>query len=523
MGSDQRFGKGFFSGRRLPVSPRYVRAPGRARLYAIGGIALVLIVGLALSDAFLGTGSAIARGPLSQSHALFGSECATCHTPLEGVPDVKCESCHESARSATGTFSFERHYVYRSEEFDRSAPADREVSCAHCHREHEGRTASLVAVENAVCARCHGFRSFGADHPEFAFAAEGAFERPNLRFPHVLHVKQVLEEREVTGLEGSCLECHEPTADGRSFQPLSFERHCDACHLTQGTTTPPLPIAASGRVGVRTLQQIRAEADPATVWADSWNPNEFQERGGEVQKRPVYHADPWVMENLRRLRRELYPGARLAQLIAASADLPAGEPVATLHHEAIAALRGQVEALRGQPSRQVQRELDDLSELLTEAERRVNDPATPLDETRFDIGTADRSPALEAGELSAAAFGALIDSLTLECRSCHQVDRATIVRVQKDQRSIRNAEFDHSAHVIHASCLDCHDQIPIREFVEREEEPAPELDHAEILNLPASETCRSCHTSGRASVRCTSCHRFHPDAPNPLQSNRFVH
>jgi hypothetical protein len=257
------------------------------------------------------------------------------------------------------------------------------------------------------------------------------------------------------------------------------------------------------------------------MWADYWNPNEFSDRGGQVSKRPLHHADPWVLENLRRIRRELYPGARLAELLQSSADLPSGAPRGTLHREAMEALRDRVQALRRSPSRAVQDELDELTALLAELERRLEDPATPLDETRFQITTADRAPGVESGEIDVAAYGELVDQLTAACQECHVVDRATIQRVQKDQRSLLRAEFDHGAHVIHASCLDCHDRIPVREYVEKQEEAPPELDRADIVNLPTLENCRSCHESGAAGAQCITCHQFHPESPALLEPNRF--
>jgi hypothetical protein len=91
------------------------------------------------------------------------------------------------------------------------------------------------------------------------------------------------------------------------------------------------------------------------------------------------------------------------------------------------------------------------------------------------------------------------------------VDKGVIRRVKTDQRTLVRAEFNHGAHVIHAKCLDCHNVIPIREFLGTDKKPTAEQDNASIVNLPNVETCRSCHSSGAAPNRCTSCHLFHPD------------
>jgi predicted CXXCH cytochrome family protein len=508
---DRRFEKGFFSSGRFPVAEKYIGPPGRGRLFVVGAIAALILAVVFLADAFVGRASTVTAGALSRSHALFASECSTCHVPLQSVPDANCTACHEKFGGGVGAYSFASHYLYRSGDFDRSAPAARELTCAGCHQEHQGREASLQRVADAYCTSCHEIGSFRRNHPEFRFAAESEPDPANLKFPHVKHVREVMEEYEVVDAEAACLRCHQPEATGRSFQPISFAQHCDACHLTSSAATPYLPVRGGGTPGVATLSDIRRVGGPASLWADYWNPNEFRERGGEVQKRPVYHADPWVLENLRRLRRELYPGAELADLLRTSPEV-AGRDARLLPQEAIATLRAQIQALRGDPSPDVQRELASLSELLDQAESRVDRPFAPVDETRFGVRLADRSPALESGTPEEAAYLAVVDSLTATCQMCHIVERATIRRVKADQRTLVRAEFDHRAHVIHARCLDCHSAIPIRDALATGEDPPAELDRAEIQNLPTIETCRSCH-SGRSGPAdsCTSCHLFHPD------------
>lgn len=508
MSDERRFEKGFFSRNRFPVASRYVQAAGRGRLFAAGAVAALLLVVLFLADAFVGRAATIAGGPLSASHALFGQECSTCHVALDGAPDIKCQSCHQQSGSDLGAYTFARHYLYRSGDVDRSAPVSRELECSSCHREHQGRDAGLQQVADAQCASCHEVDSF-SEHPEFEFAAENIPDPANLKFPHVAHVREVMAEQDLVDVEASCLQCHTPRPDGRGFQPISFASSCDGCHLTQSTATPFLPSGGAG-ASVATLPQIRERTDPDAQWAHFWNAGEFNQRGGEVQKRPVYHADPWVLYNLRKLRQSLYPGAELADLLRTSADVPARD-ARVLHREAVATLRAQIDALRGDPSPTVQRELRELSALLQEVETMIEQPFAPLDETRFDVGVADRAEAIAAGGANEAAYTAVIDSLTAVCQTCHIVERATIRRVQADQTALVRAEFDHRAHVTHARCLDCHSTIPVREALETGDDPPVDQDRAGIVNMPGIATCRSCHTPRAAPVRCTSCHLFHPD------------
>ena len=465
-----------------------------------------------VASAFLGRGSMVADGSLSDSHALFGQDCAKCHTPFKPVSDVKCESCHQKSAARLRQYGFERHYLYHSADFDRSAAGSLETACASCHQEHEGAEASLQRVANNQCTKCHAFDSFESGHPEFAFASDRQPDRANLAFTHVRHTREVMTRADppLDDVEDACLVCHQPTEDGMSFEPLSFDRQCDNCHLTAGKRTAWLPIRNDTNPGVLTLDAIRGEFSPASVWASYWDPNEFEVQQGEVRKRPVYHADPWIIENLTRIRRQLYPGAELAELLRSSADLPIGADV-DVHAEAIATLRAGMRALRGNPSADVQRELDDLAELLDEVEARLERPYASRDETRFLVRTADATGGALFAGADSTAFEAVIDSLTALCQLCHIVSRAAIVRVQKDQRTLIRSEFDHRAHVIHARCLDCHTSIPVRDLIHDEEAPAPNVDRAGILNIPTVDSCRSCHSDGRAPDRCTSCHVFHPD------------
>lgn len=523
MGSDDRhFEKGFFTEKRLPVAEKYVDPPGRGPLFLVGGVAVLAVSGIFLADVIFGSAAAVTHGPLSENHALFGAECSTCHTPWEGAPDVKCLQCHQKFGGELGHYTFDRHYVFRSGDFDRSAPSSMELPCATCHREHEGREASLSRVADARCQSCHGFQSFADGHPEFEFAREPTADPANLRFPHTIHVRELMDEFGLVDVEDACLRCHTPEPTGRFFQPLSFERQCDACHLSSGTATPFLPLrtGADQAPGVETLAAIRARGGASSLWAEFWNPNEFMEVPGEIRKRPVYHEDPWVLHNLRRLRQELYPGAQLADLLRTSAHVPPQE-VHTLVREAAETLREQIHAIQGDPSPAVQSELQGLRELLAEVERRIERPFGIIDESRFGVRITDRAPGLATGELDEGAYLAVVDSLTAACQTCHVVDRATIRRVQKDQRSLIRAEFDHRAHVIHARCLDCHSAIPMREFLAAGEDPPPELDRAEIQNLPTMETCLTCHAGQGPAARCVSCHFFHPDKDHWANLSRY--
>lgn len=499
--------KGSYGPARLPVARAYV-LPRRRRRALLIGAALALALALWLIYDFFGRDARfISSGPLSSGHAMIEADCAACHASFAEVEDTRCATCHEKLGDPIGTYSFAKHYLYRENDFNRVVPSPDEVTCATCHGEHHGREASLVAVADARCATCH-FASFDRQHPQFDFAAEGQEEQAGIAFAHVHHVREVMKQRGLVDLERACLACHNPQADGRGFAPIDFDAHCDECHLTIGTATARLPIHAEGELGVETLDAIRDHGGPGTRWAWFADPNEFQAAGGRVRKSPLHHEDAWILYNLRRLRTLLVPGAGLADLLETTADVPAHE-VEALYREALATLGEQALGLRGRAEPEVQAELARIITLIEGIERRLEDPLVALDETDFLL-------ALEPGRDGAGgdagqSIEALAAELTAPCLQCHSLRQATIVRVQKDQRSLRRAEFDHRAHILQARCLDCHRAIPIEEAIASGRDVEPEEDRAAILDLPSLETCQQCHTARLASNRCVTCHLFHPD------------
>ena len=317
-----------------------------------------------------------------------------------------------------------------------------------------------------------------------------------------------MQEEELLDPEQACLYCHNAEADGKSFQAVDFDRHCDACHLTVTSGTPALPVAADGAAGVTTLEGIVAEAGPGTRWALFTDPGEFRQRGANVSKTPVHHRDPWVLENLRRLRGQLYRDGGLADLLIATADAPDGE-LRDLYREAVATLQEQALGLRGAARPDVQAELRRIDELLAQLERRIEDPYAPLDETRFLLALEERNPDLD--DQARAELETLVTDLTEPCVECHRVENATIARVQKDQRVLRRAEFDHRAHIIQRRCLECHTEIPIEQWLESSEGMDESVDRAEIQNLPRIEACQECHAPRLVSDSCVTCHLFHPN------------
>ncbi len=501
--------KGTFTPVELPVSRKYVFPASRRRLFWIGGIAAVAILAFVGLDQLLGRGMLVSKGPLSSNHAGFGNDCGNCHF-AEGrtVADEKCSTCHEKFGDEIGVFTFASHYLYRSDDFRRLVPSEHERPCFTCHTEHEGRQAEITRVSDSHCIQCHDFGSFNERHPQFDVFTEGAPHEASLEFAHVHHVREVAKREGLEDVERACLYCHNARPDGRSFEPLDFDRHCDSCHLTAGIATPALPLRDGDAPGIETVDTILARGTPGSRWALFSNPNEFRTRGDTIVKRPVHHRDPWIEENLRSLRRLLFDDAGLADLLATSPDAPPNE-LRAMYAEAVATLEGQALELRSSPDAAVQAELGKIDTALRDLRRRLDDPYAPLDESRFLLALGN--PRTDLAPAEKTAIDELVAELTTPCRQCHVVENATITRVQSDQRVLRRAEFDHRAHIVQRRCLDCHTEIPMSAALSSADEIPPDLDHAGIQNLPGIDTCRECHTEALAAQACTTCHLFHPD------------
>ncbi|MDZ4698176.1 MAG: cytochrome c3 family protein [Rhodothermales bacterium] len=499
--------KGLFGKFGFPVATRYPARRRRMTLYLAGSLGALALAILFAFDAAFSDGSFVSNGPLSSNHAGFGGDCASCHTPSMGVEDTKCAVCHEKFGDDLGLHSLDAHYVYRSGDYSRIVPASTEATCASCHREHEGPRADISAVNDVSCAQCHEVDSF-EEHPQFDAVTERTADAANLHFSHSQHVSELRRKEDLADIEQTCLYCHNADAEGKGFEPIQFDAHCDACHLTTSTATPFVEVTSGASPGVRTLQAIAGAQAAGNRWAYFTNPDEFQARGTTLRKRPVYHADPWVLENLRTLRQALYPSSNLADLLTTSADVDPRD-AHLLYGEAIETLRSYIDELRNQPDRAVQTELEQAGALLTRVERQLADPLRLRDETQFMVSAAELNPALTPAQVK--AYEHVVDELTMPCQTCHVVEKATIKRVQADQGTYIRSEFNHRAHIIQARCLDCHGELPIRQFAAIDSIPSPEVDRAEIHNLPGIATCQTCHATDKAPDTCLTCHAFHPD------------
>ena len=479
------------------------------------------LVALALSiEAGPGAGDLWETGRLSSAHAMLDDTCEACHDTSETVSAEKCSSCHERFTGTAGGYGFNAHYVHVSGDRTRAFEREHEAGCAACHVEHQGRGTNLRAtLSDRQCASCHAVGDLHA-HPEFDFAAQAIPDDAGLAFTHIRHVDFVLDDRGVDDPEQACLACHAPGPEGRGFRPVAFDAACGGCHLTGDVESAELPVQPRGvpllrsagegaalTLGVERVETVRTRLAPGEQWARRTSAARFDVDDGLVVKTGVEHADPWILHNLRRLRRALYPSGGLADLLTASADIAPADG-RMLYDEAMTTLRGHADELRGRDDARVRATLLEFDLMMEALERRIGDRDTVHDDTPFALGMPD-ARLTDAQIDGANAFAARVAE---PCLQCHTVERATIRRVQRTQSVLRRARFDHRPHVLLVGCLDCHTRIPVADHVGGNGPVAAELDNAAIQNVPAIGKCRQCHTPDLSFDRCVTCHDFHPAA-----------
>jgi hypothetical protein len=210
----------------------------------------VTLAAVAVSAAYAGWSllpahhAAHEAAPVATAHAMFNDDCSKCHSvslqPLvrlargdlvRSVTDRTCLSCHDGA-------------VHHTEQH--AAPA-----CATCHSEHRGKPI-LARVADAHCTACHAelkkshpqttygdVTSFNLDHPEFEVLRTGRKDVSKLDFNHARHLRLDLQalraikdspRLEAFGDRLDCVNCHQPDAERRYMQPISYQKHCAACH-----------------------------------------------------------------------------------------------------------------------------------------------------------------------------------------------------------------------------------------------------------------------------------------------------
>jgi len=526
--------KGSFSEVLLSVSKKYLY-PAKYRKTLLAGVfGALLVIAFFVADWLILSGQFSTPGPLSSNHADFEKDCEKCHDLANAVSDINCSSCHEKFGDDLGIYTFKAHYLYRSDDYARiqSASAKNhgdEQNCYECHQEHNGRMQAITNVPDAKCLKCHDYGSFDSDHPEFQFMRDRIPDDSAMKFTHIRHTefvsKFLAQKGQRAYIEETCLFCHNAKSDGKSFEPIDFDKHCQSCHLTASVETPLFDVKGNSvdEPGVETLDMVRKRLGPGTRWAFYLNPNEFTILGGrKVKKAPVYHADPWILENLKLIRNQLYVGSGL-DVILNTVPNPQDPNPKRRQGQIIDALKEYADQLRGRPEAEIQQDLLVIDSLISLAQRKSRTDLMLMSSKNTKLNP-QLNPNLNQNQVEGLLQVAndLTSAGSKLCQECHMVANAGIVSFDGDQRSLVRAEFDHRAHILERQCLDCHNIIPVTKEMNPDENAAKALDLSATHNIPGIENCRECHSSNKTSSTCVTCHQFHPNKEHRGNLRLFV-
>ncbi len=458
----------------------------RRRSWWLGVILALGCCGWLLYAAIIGDHRLYEAGPLSASHAFIANDCRQCHTSWQ--PAHRLVSGGASVSSIDNAACVKCHAA--SEHHPNQIPAHAELSCAECHREHQG-THELAAVTDRHCVRCHrdlqtkngpsqrfarNIRGFShADgHPEFnlrlrlsspavpsnlvtaadlksLFAENPTAARYQQQFLDVLSER--LEKPHAAsspprGDRGEIKFNHAAHLDplkirDKTGRHVDLSQNCRACHV---------PDAAG-----QYMQPIRYERHCAQCHPLLFDNQHYP---GEV----VPHADPQVV---RGFLTEKFTLAALKR----NAPLDDSQVVRPLPG------RADPEPLDADGARR-------LDELVAQAERMAQ-----------DHGRAVKS---RGG-----------------CKLCHTVSEPqdnskwSIAPTQIPDRWLPHSQFDHAAHRM-LNCAECHGQV------------TKSKDTADVL-VPGIAECRTCHISASTSPRITpggpSLNHPGPAVPHDVQSS----
>ena len=146
----------------------------------------------------------VVPGRLAAAHAFLENDCSACHTPVQGVDETKCISCHSANQALLQRQPTAFHASIRN--------------CKACHVEHQGEAANLRTMDHEALARI-GMNTI----PE---GAEIEGMHPLLPGGHPL----------VSSMEArlACASCH--STKDRHFG--LFGQSCATCHATTQWTIP---------------------------------------------------------------------------------------------------------------------------------------------------------------------------------------------------------------------------------------------------------------------------------------------
>ncbi len=280
-----------------------VRTRKRRIVFLIAGIAFFIIIIFLTGKT---TVDHLSPGPLSVNHAEV-TNCKDCHSAVSETifdwmnkaahlnannDDTKCLSCHKlggnpfmphSTSQQNLTIDPNRtpvktknnwHINLASNLRDLQTTESDNVSCAVCHREHQGKFAPIDSFDPQQCHVCHSvkFADVESEHPLYTHYPYDGPTR--IRFDHASHLKKHFVEDEFADRapEG-CKQCHDTDQSGARMLSNSFEATCSNCHLEEilGDTranAKGVAVLSIPELDIQTLTDAGYYIGQWPAWAD---------------------------------------------------------------------------------------------------------------------------------------------------------------------------------------------------------------------------------------------------------------
>lgn len=406
-------------------------------------------------------------GPVAKAHALWESQCEVCHRPGESLnPQRTISFFHASPNEHARCIDCHQNNIHHENLMLQSAQ-----SCAACHRDHQGRDASLTLVSDSHCISCHKDLSDSqkkknektpisitefepGQHPEFRIHQSLNEENSKLKFSHQLHLASGLNaERDgiplfrYRDLPESVRKRYGMDSEDELEKPVRL--NCQSCHESHASE-----INSELGVGVSAVRPraIRFEKDCAAC-------HPLSVPGPETQTVEVKHG-----LNLPELETEVRH-----QMIQTALATDTG----------LLQRRQSELFIPGKTGRsldpQVKRLIDEKTKIALE----------------LMLGKSWK----EAGPNGKRG-----------CVECHNFqknsDSYDVVGREKALNQFQAAEFDHSRHTL-IDCNSCH--------------AVANSEKLENRLLPKISSCFECHAnrsfhpnaSANAGSSCTTCHKYH--------------
>ena len=178
--------------------------------------------------------SLVMPGPVVQGHAEFEADCDKCHRAFQkGRQNDLCLLCHEDIEKA----------IVRQRGFHGVIPNVSSVECKHCHADHKGRDADIVALDPDTFD--HGMTEFLLEGAHLTVACASCHD-PGKKYreaPSRCVTCHKNDEPHKGRLGERCESCHDVSAwsstrfdHGKTDFPL-HDKHrdvrCEQCHINE--------------------------------------------------------------------------------------------------------------------------------------------------------------------------------------------------------------------------------------------------------------------------------------------------